>query len=94
MEIQQLKERIEKMAKHHQIEILKILSFKKAAINENNNGSFINLTELDSNIIDSLREYINYVDTQENSLKEIENEKTRLENIFFKDNKESNNMYI
>ena len=94
MEIQQLKERIEKMAKHHQIEILKILSFKNAAINENNNGSFINLTELDSNIIDSLREYINYVDTQENSLKEIENEKIRLENIFFKDNKESNNMYI
>ena len=94
MEIQQLKERIENLTKHHQIEILRILSVKNATINENNNGSFINLTELDNSIIDSLYEYIKYVDAQENSLKEIETEKERLENIFFKDNKESSNMYI
>tara|TARA_B100000902_G_scaffold343854_1_gene348806 strand:+ start:1109 stop:1393 length:285 start_codon:yes stop_codon:yes gene_type:complete len=94
MEIQHLKERIEKLTKHHQIEILRILSNKKAAINENNNGSFINLTELDDNIIHSLYEYIKYVDEQEKSLKEIELEKECLENKFFKDNKELNNVYI
>lgn len=94
MEIQQLKERIENLTKYHQIEILRILTVKNATINENNNGSFINLTELDSNIINSLHEYIKYVDAQEDSLKEIETEKERLENIFFKDNKESGNIYV
>lgn len=94
MEIQKLKERIEKLTKHHQIEILRILSVKNAIINENNNGSFINLTELDNNIIESLYEYIKYVDAQEDSLKEIESEKERLENKFFKDNKEVGNVYI
>ena len=94
MEIQQLKERIENLTKYHQIEILRILTVKNATINENNNGSFINLTELDSNIINSLHEYIKYVDAQEDSLKEIETEKERLENIFFKDNKESSNIYV
>ena len=94
MEIQQLKERIEKLSKHHQIEILRILSVKNTTINENNNGSFINLTELDKSIIESLHKYIKYVDTQESSLKVIETEKERLENTFFKDNKESSNVYI
>ena len=94
MEIQQLKERIEKLTKHHQIEILRILSVKNTTINENNNGSFINLTELDSSILNSLHEYIKYVDAQEDSLKEMETEKERLENIFFKDNKESSNIYV
>ena len=94
MEIQQLKERIENFSKYHQVEILRILTVKSATINENNNGSFINLTGLDKNIIESLYEYIKYVDTQESSLKVIETEKERLENTFFKDNKEPSNVYI
>ena len=61
IDLKKLKDRIELMSKHHQIEILRILSkTNKANINENNNGSFINLTELDNEIINSLNNYISY----------------------------------
>ena len=88
--LKQLKDQIEKMSKHNQIEVLRILSENKNVnINENNNGSFINLTELNDEVITSLNDYINYVNEQEESLDIIENEKIRLENVFFKDNKDN-----
>jgi len=46
--LQTLKGRIEKMPIYHQIEILRIFKESDILLNENNNGTFINLTELDS----------------------------------------------
>ena len=89
MMLQTLKERIEKMPVYHQIEILRIFKDSDILLNENNNGTFINLTELDNTIIEKLDKYISYVNEQESQLNEVENEKTRLENIFFKDNKDN-----
>ena len=90
IDLKKLKDRIEKMTKHNQIEVLRILSKNKQVnINENNNGSFINLTELDIDVIQILNDYIFYVDEQERSLNFVENEKERLENTFFKDNKDN-----
>jgi len=79
-----LKERIERMDKYHQIEILRILN-KSPEIkkNENNNGTFINLTELTEEIIKELEKYTQYVDEQQKLLKTIETEKKQLEQIFF-----------
>ena len=94
IDLKKLKDRIEKMTKHNQIEVLRILSQNKQVnINENNNGSFINLTELDTSIIQILNNYISYVDEQERSLNFVENEKERLENTFFKDNKDNEIIY-
>jgi hypothetical protein len=79
-----LKERIERMDKYHQIEILRILN-KSPEIkkNENNNGTFINLTELTEEIIKELEKYTKYVDEQQKLLKTIETEKKQLEQNFF-----------
>ena len=53
--LKNLKEKIEKMSKYHQVEILRVLVEKhNIAINENNNGVFINLTELDYIVIEDL----------------------------------------
>tara|TARA_Y100000389_G_scaffold205058_1_gene262557 strand:+ start:3038 stop:3331 length:294 start_codon:yes stop_codon:yes gene_type:complete len=94
IDLKKLKDRIEKMTKHNQIEVLRILSKNKQVnINENNNGSFINLTELDISVIQILNNYISYVDEQERSLDYVENEKERLENTFFKDNKDNEIIY-
>ena len=71
------------------LEILRIFKDSDILLNENNNGTFINLTELDNTIIEKLDKYISYVNEQERQLNEVENEKTRLENIFFKDNKDN-----
>jgi signal-transduction protein with cAMP-binding, CBS, and nucleotidyltransferase domain len=92
--LQTLKGRIEKMPIYHQIEILRIFKESDILLNENNNGTFINLTELDKSIIDKLDLYISYVNEQETQLNEIENEKDRIQNTFFKDNKDNNNLII
>ena len=92
--LQTLKGRIEKMPIYHQIEILRIFKESDILLNENNNGTFINLTELNKNIIDKLDKYISYVNEQETQLNEIEIEKNRIQNTFFKDNKDNNNLII
>ena len=88
--LQTLKTRIEQMSVYHQIEILRIFKDNNILLNENNNGTFINLTELESGIIEKLEKYISYVNEQESQLNEVENEKNRIQNTFFKDNKDNN----
>ncbi len=88
--LQTLKTRIEQMSVYHQIEILRIFQDNNILLNENNNGTFINLTELESGIIEKLDKYISYVNEQESQLNEIEKEKNRIQKTFFKDNKDNN----
>ena len=84
MSINALKERIERMEKYHQIEILRILSkFAEVSTNENNNGTFVNLTELSEDIIKELNKYADYVDEQQKLLKKIEKEKEKIEQTFY-----------
>ena len=86
-----IKENIEIMNKSYQIEILKLLvEEKKVTISENNNGSFINLSNLDNTIINKLEKFIEYVKKQQNQLSFIENEKVNIKNEFFNKNKKIN----
>ena len=86
--LQLIKTRIESMSNYHQMEILRIFKDNNTTLNENNNGTFINLTGLDNSIIEKINKYIQYVDEQEDELNEIENEKDRIQNKFFNGNKE------
>ena len=82
-----IREKIEKMSKFNQIEVLRILhSHKEVTINENKYGIHINLTELSNSIMEELKVYINYVNTQEFELNQAEQEKENYKNIYF-DNK-------
>ena len=93
--LQTLKERIEKLMKYHQIEVLRILKkMPNVCLNENNNGTFVNLTEQNENVIIALENYITYVDEQQEDLSKLEDEKDRIQNTFFKDNKESSNIKL
>lgn len=88
-----LKEKIELLSKFHQIEILKIL--KKGDIctlNENKNGIFINLTNINKETIIELETYLEYVKKQEQQLNDIERQKSVLSNTFFKDNKDNTSL--
>ena len=53
-------------------------------LNENINGVFINLTDLDNKIIKKLEDYIKYVENQTNNINVVETQKEVLENTFFK----------
>ena len=95
-ELNIIREKIESMPKFNQVEILRILSKHNSVIlNENKYGIHINLTELHTDIIDKLKDYINYVNTQELNLNKIEKQKEEFKNIYFtKDNKDNNRKNI
>ena len=85
--LQNIKEIIENMSVCYQVEILKLLNESAVSISENNNGTFINLSNLDISIINKLEIYIEYVNKQQNQLLHIEEEKVHIKNEFFKQEK-------
>ena len=79
-----IKETIELMNKSYQVEILKLLmSEESIIISENNNGTFVNLSNLDIIVINKLEKFMEYVKTQQSQLSHIENEKLNIKNEFF-----------
>jgi hypothetical protein len=79
-----MKDRIEALNQHHQIQILKIMAQCNVGMTENKNGSFINLTNVEDAVISKINEYLSYVDEQESQLNQVENQKTELTKQFFK----------
>ena len=83
-ELNYIRETIENMNKFNQIEVLRILIKNNSVIiNENKYGIHINLTELKSHILDELILYIKYVNTQEYTLNEVEQQKENYKNTYF-----------
>ena len=81
--LKSLKDKIESVNIFHQIEILRIFNDNSVCITENKNGIFINLTYVDSNILDKVYKYLTYVSKQEDQLNEIEEEKQKIASSFF-----------
>ena len=72
------------MSLYHQIEVLRLLrQHKNISVNENSNGSFINLTEQSPELLKQLHSYITYVHAQEQQLRHGETEKKQIAQIFF-----------
>lgn len=79
-----IKTSIEKMNKFHQIGVLKLLSSREGlTVNENNNGVFINLSDLDTETLHELSNYIHYVNEQESDLNQHEEKKEKYKTVFF-----------
>ena len=92
-ELNFIRESIESMSKFNQIEILRIFQkSKEITLCENKYGTHINLSEVKKEIIDDLKSFINYVNTQEMNLYKLEEQKEKFKNIYFtKDNKDIKN---
>ena len=80
-----LKTQIESMDKHHQIEILKILSKNMCKLNENKSGVYVNMTFLEENILQEMEEYIKYMKEQEENLITTEYQKKEFMDSYFID---------
>jgi len=95
-ELNYIREIIENMNKFNQIEVLRILNkHKDVILNENKYGTHINLSELNKEIIDELNIYIKYVNTQEQTLNSIEQQKEDYRNTYFaKDIKDTNKVIL
>ena len=92
-ELNYIREIIENMSKFNQIEVLRIFhKYHQVTLCENKYGIHINLTELDTIVIEELKSFINYVNTQEIALYQLEEKKEKFKNIYFtKDNKDIKN---
>lgn len=79
-----LKENIEKLSFFHQVEVLRLLNENNSSmLNENKNGTFINLTNVDVETITKLSAYLKYVLKQEIHITNIENEKKKISEQYF-----------
>ena len=86
-----LKSNIEQLDRFHQLEILKILKGENEILNENNNGTFINLSLISSSSLDKIGEYLLYIKDQEKTLEALESTKEEFKQyIMSKDNKDKN----
>ena len=71
--------KIEKLNKKQHIELLRIIvKDEKVNISENKNGSFINMNELNNEIIIKIDEYLKYIETKEKELIKIENKTNKI----------------
>ena len=83
VELNLIKDAIDKMVKINQVEILRILKKNpKINLNENNYGVHVNLSDLPYSTIEEIKNYINYVNTQEKNLNHIELQKNNMKTLF------------
>jgi hypothetical protein len=90
-DLEKLKNSIELLNKHHQIEILQLLTKKLCKINENKSGCYVNLSFLSDEIIDEITKYVDYVQQQEDSLNTVEYQKEEFKNAFFIEKEDKDN---
>jgi hypothetical protein len=83
--IVQIRDKIESMSKNYQIEMGRILLDNQININENQNGLFINLSDVNEEVMKKMQEFLEYVDLQETHLNVIETAKEGLKDTFFKE---------
>lgn len=78
--LQNIKKIVEKYNVEQQEDILNIIrENNNVLINENKNGFFINLTNLDNEVIKKIEKYMEYVLLQEKHLTNIEQQKKEYE---------------
>jgi hypothetical protein len=83
MDLEKIKNTVEKWSKHHQIEILKIIKKNSSTINENKSVIYINMSFLSEKTLNEIQQYIIYVQDQEKILTSLECKKEVFKNSFF-----------
>ena len=78
-ELNKLKNQIEHFDKAKQLHIFRIFKENNIKITENRNGIFINMSDLSRDILETIREYVQYVQKQEITIDEIEMKQNEIE---------------
>ena len=80
-DLKKLRDNIEKFSKHKQLEIFKLCRSKDIFFTENNNGVFINLTELPITKLQTIQTYVDYLNKQEEQIEKVEQEKKEMSKL-------------
>jgi hypothetical protein len=79
-----LKDKIERMTKTQQFDILRILKKNQTIkLNENKSGIFVNISFLPNDTIEEIEKYVKYISDQESELNMLETQKQEFKNTFF-----------
>ena len=92
--LNKLKNQIESLDKHHQVEILKILSRNLCKLNENKSGVYVNMSFLDDKIIEEIEDYLRYMKEQEENLITTEYQKKEFMDSYFIEKEDKDNSNI
>lgn len=84
-DLEKIRKHIESLNNVHHIEIAKILKNNNIKLTENNNGLFVNLNNIDVNVIHEINKYLTFVNIQENNINDVEVIKKDLQKIYFND---------
>jgi len=83
MDIVAIGKMIETLTKEQHIDILRILVNHNVTLNENKNGTFVNLSVLNKQTIDDIKEHLQHITAQEEQLKESETTKNNYNKEYF-----------
>ena len=85
MDLEEMKKKIDALDKEHHIQILRIIKSSSITntLSENKNGVFVNLSVLQEEIVESIRNYLDYLNQQEDLLIDLETKKEDVKNTFF-----------
>ena len=84
-ELKNLNNIVNKLNEIHHRKIFDIINKNNIKYSENRNGVFVNLNNLSSNILDKIKQYIEYVKIQEKNISNFENIKKEFKKDFFTD---------
>lgn len=82
-ELIEFKNQIESIDKFHHVKILYILKQYNIPFSENRNGIFVNITNLKKEVIVEIKKILEYIKTQEQQLKDVEQLKNKFKSDFF-----------
>lgn len=83
MDIVAIGKMIETLTKEQHIDILRILVNHNVTLNENKNGTFVNLSVINKKTIDDIKEHLQHITAQEDELKESETTKNNYNKEYF-----------
>tara|TARA_B100000161_G_C33368201_1_gene332036 strand:+ start:192 stop:455 length:264 start_codon:yes stop_codon:yes gene_type:complete len=81
--LEEMKNIIEKLNKTNQLEFLKMFKDENVKLNENKSGTFINLSFLNENILNKIKDHIIYIKKQQSELDLLESQKKEFQDAFF-----------
>jgi len=93
-ELEKIKHSIEVMNKQDQLEILKLLSKHLCKLNENKSGVFINMSFLSNDILEEMKNYINYTQEKTTNLETMEYQKDEFKKSLLNEKEDKDNSII
>lgn len=93
-ELEQIKHSIEIMNKQDQIEILKLFSKHLCKLNENKSGVFINMSFLSNDVLEELKNYIEYTYEKTTNLATMEYQKNEFKKSLLNQKEDKDNTIV